>query len=108
MPNIAIVQNSDIMETVMLRNGGLLIYDDKVFMVSSPTTGDHKLCSIIDLSSGSRVCTEIVTRNTNKKRILDHLRHKKCFEVAKLVYVKPTDYKLQVILGSNLSEEVDE
>jgi len=65
----------EINQNLSLNNGDLLIYGDLAFMVS--TWGDKcEYCSLIDLSTGARVCPEPCSRRTTRKRICAHMRYR--------------------------------
>ena len=103
MPNIEIRIEKDLEQELMLRNGGLIRYREQVFMVSTTVNGKNSYCSLIDLSLGGRCFKEPCSRKTTKQRVANHLRHKHIFNSKDLEYIAPTDYKIQVCLGTGIS-----
>lgn len=101
MPKVKIVSTVEMSDNLHLRNGGLLIFKDLIFLVSSSTTGNAKYCSIVDLSTGSRCFPEPCSRVTTRQRVTNHLKHKKVYYSKDLRYVGPKEYDIDISINAH-------
>lgn len=112
MPKIIVSSSTDNKDSLRICNGDLVVLHDLVFMVTTRSTDNDaederttKYCSLVDLSTGVRICKEPVSRHTTRDRLYAHLRGrisnyydsvKPNYSIKNLKIIRSGDYIIEI------------